>query len=222
MDLTRHTRATYVAAVLAACLLPAAVVTGCNDGGPASDGSRPGAGNGIDLGFLEGMVPHHKSAVAMAQIARRRAGSAFVEKLADDIIRTQSAEIATMTTIAAKLKAAGVEPKSLGLAEHQMGMNGDLAQLRTADPFDRAFIDMMVPHHQGAIRMARVELAKGSDGDARKLARRIIAAQSREIRAMNEHRSEAFGAPSPAGGVPAAEEGRDSASGDGTMSMDHG
>ena len=38
-----------------------------------------------------------------------------------------------------------------------------MGALKDAKPFDRAFIDEMIPHHQGAIRMARAELAKGSD-----------------------------------------------------------
>ena len=69
-----------------------------------------------------------------------------------------------------------------------MGMNMDDSMLMTADPFDREFIDMMVPHHQGAIRMARVQLAKGKDPQLRKLATAIIAAQSKEIEQMNSWR----------------------------------
>jgi uncharacterized protein (DUF305 family) len=77
-----------------------------------------------------------------------------------------------------------------------------MAALESARPFDRAFIDMMIPHHAGAIRMARVETEEGENDELVELAHRIIEAQSREIRAMNEHRTEEFGAPSPAGGVP--------------------
>lgn len=55
---------------------------------------------------------------------------------------------------------------------------------------------MMIPHHQGAIRMARVELAEGADAKSKQLATAIIDAQSREIKAMNTHRTETFGGPS--------------------------
>lgn len=40
------------------------------------------------------------------------------------------------------------------MTDAQLGMAGDMSALDGAQPFDRAFIDAMVPHHQGAIRMA--------------------------------------------------------------------
>jgi len=50
---------------------------------------------------------------------------------------------------------------------------------------DRDFARMMIPHHQGAIDMATVELQFGKDEETRKLAERIIAAQQQEIAEMN-------------------------------------
>ena len=70
--------------------------------------------------------------------------------------------------------------------------------------FDKKFIDMMIEHHQGAIRMARAERAKGKDAHLRKIARTIIKAQAREIREMNSWRKKWYGSASPSGGVPSA------------------
>jgi uncharacterized protein (DUF305 family) len=226
MDLTRHTRTLFVSATLAFGVLIAGVaLSACGDddstttnGAAATDK----AGNGIDRAFVADMIPHHESAVDMAKIAKSRGQSAFVKSLADDIIRSQNAEITAMQSIAARLDEAGVKPESLGVAEHQMGMDNDLAALRKADPFDREFIDMMIPHHQGAIRMARVQLAKGSDADTKQLATAIIEAQAREINAMNKHRTAEFGAPSPAGDVPPEDQMTDEPQGDEMSGMDHG
>jgi uncharacterized protein (DUF305 family) len=49
---------------------------------------------------------------------------------------------------------------------------------------DRDFTATMIPHHQGAIGMAQVELHYGNDPELRSLARRIIADQTREIALM--------------------------------------
>ena len=54
----------------------------------------------------------------------------------------------------------------------------------TGDP-DHDFAVMMVPHHQGAIDMAEVELKYGKDPHLRALCQRIIVAQRKEIAQMN-------------------------------------
>ncbi len=53
----------------------------------------------------------------------------------------------------------------------------------TGDP-DRDFVAMMLPHHQGAIDMARVELRYGKDPAMLQLAREIVAAQAKEVSLM--------------------------------------
>ncbi len=47
---------------------------------------------------------------------------------------------------------------------------------------DESFMRMMIAHHQGAIDMAEIELKHGKDPEARRLAERVIRAQTAEIR----------------------------------------
>lgn len=51
---------------------------------------------------------------------------------------------------------------------------------------DVDFAQMMIPHHQGAIDMAKAELASGKDPELRQLAEKIIAAQEKEIAFLKE------------------------------------
>jgi uncharacterized protein (DUF305 family) len=169
-----------LAALAAATAL---AVAGCgSDSDPAT--IRSAAGTGVDRAFVAAMIPHHESAVEMAEVAQQRGESAFVKKLAEDIIRTQKAEIATMRREDAALAKSGVEKGDLGVPEHMMGMDQDMSKLESAKPFDPAFLGMMIPHHEGALAMAEAELAKGSDPELKQLAKDIITAQDREIREM--------------------------------------
>jgi uncharacterized protein (DUF305 family) len=63
-------------------------------------------------------------------------------------------------------------------------MNQAMASAHETGDTDRDFVAMMIPHHQGAVDMARAELATGKDPELRRLATAIIAAQNREMLAM--------------------------------------
>ena len=58
----------------------------------------------------------------------------------------------------------------------------------TGDP-DRDFVAKMLPHHSGAVDMAKVELQYGKDPDMRRLAAAIVRAQEQEIVELNAWRA---------------------------------
>lgn len=207
---------------LVAAILTVAAVAACGGSTSSTQGASTGqqstAANTVDRAFVQQMIPHHKMAVQMAQVAQTQAQHLAIKTLAASIITSQDHEIAEMSAIAQKL---GVVPdqmpvngsmsahmagndQTLGLSMQQTGMSMNMSTLNGAKPFDRMFIDMMIPHHQGAIRMARIELAKGGDQQLHGIAHGIIAAQAREIGRMNAWRKAWFGASSPAGGIPTA------------------
>jgi uncharacterized protein (DUF305 family) len=190
------------------------------DGGSAggSTSSESAPGNGVDRAFASAMIPHHRSAVDMAEVAKERSNRQEIKELAEEIITTQNAEIEQLRAVDQTLEDAGVEPGDLGVADHEMGMDDDASMLEDAKPFDREFIDMMIGHHQGAIRMARAQLERGQNRELKDLATAIEDAQAKEIDDMNTWRVEWFGELSPAGGVPAEEP----AEGDGGEHGGHG
>src|SRR6266481_5265418 len=64
-------------------------------------------------------------------------------------------------------------------------MMADMTVKPTGD-VDRDFVAMMVPHHQGAVDMAKAELQYGNNERLRRLAQEIVVAQEREITVMRD------------------------------------
>jgi uncharacterized protein (DUF305 family) len=65
-------------------------------------------------------------------------------------------------------------------------MNGEMRKVRYSGNPDADFASMMVPHHQGAIEMSKVELQFGTDPRLRRLAQEIIVTQQSEIEVMQD------------------------------------
>jgi uncharacterized protein (DUF305 family) len=75
-----------------------------------------------------------------------------------------------------------------------MGSNGMARQMvmENGKYSDKAFIDAMVPHHQGAIEMAEVAYEKSKNPRIKDLAENIMSAQKREIEQMKQWRKDWF------------------------------
>lgn len=202
------TRTTARLVRLAGGLMAGAIVlTGCSNGSEgssaesnpttssptaSSSASESAAHNDADVTFVQGMLPHHEGALAMAQLADGRAMDPRVIDLADRIEAAQGPEIETMT---GWLEEWG-EPlpeENMGGMDHGSGgmdMEGmseeDMTALDSSSgaEFDRMFLEMMIPHHQGAVDMAKTEIADGSNPDAVDMAREIVESQTAEIEEM--------------------------------------
>jgi uncharacterized protein (DUF305 family) len=182
-------RATLAASVLAATLVLAACGGGSESG--SGSGSSP-EGADFDRAFIDAMVPHHESAIAMAREAKD-AGLSQVDlvEIADDILASQQAEIDQMTRWRAEwFGSAEIDPDgaaALGLSESEMGMQHDADALRDSTDVDTDFAQMMIPHHEGAIAMAKLTADRAQHDELRDLAEAIISAQEREIDVMRAH-----------------------------------
>ncbi len=74
-------------------------------------------------------------------------------------------------------------PADKAFADSMKTMMNGMHVKPTGKP-DEDFARMMIPHHQGAIDMAKVELQYGTDPELRQLATDIVAAQDKEIAQM--------------------------------------
>ena len=143
-----------------------------------------------DRDFIDGMVPHHQAAIGMAKVAQRKAEHPELRGLTR-IVADQDGEIAQMKGW--RKAWYGSDEIAPGMGGHQMGgMDTDLGQLENAQPFDKAFIDAMIPHHQSAIDMAKEAQTMATHQEIKDLAGRIIAAQQREIDQMKAWRTQWF------------------------------
>lgn len=157
----------------------------------------------FDQRFIDMMVPHHEAAIAMAETARSRASHGELRALADEIIDDQSAEIGQLRAwreswfgssetppMEAMPMLPGVQMLGLPMSGDRMDMRAGVEQLRSAEPFDLAFIDAMVLHHQSAIQAATSALTRSSREEIRRLAEAIIGAQSGEIDQLLQWRAD--------------------------------
>ena len=71
-----------------------------------------------------------------------------------------------------------------------MGEMTNMLKNKTGDDFDKAFIEMMITHHQGAIDMAELTAGQAKHDEIKKLGQAIITAQTQEIEEMQQWQSD--------------------------------
>ena len=123
-------------------------------------------------------VGSHLAAVALGALAATAYlsfNSASPQYLADYI-----------STICAKAFGSTPAKEAPYLAENISAMTKMMIDMgiRPSGDVDTDFVGMMVPHHQGAVEMAQVELRYGRNEALRRMAQEIIVTQLQEITAM--------------------------------------
>ncbi len=152
--------------------------------------SSPNAASApYDLQFIDTMSGHHQAAIDMARPAETKAQHAELKEMARDIISDQEREISQMKGWREqwfKDKPQAVNMEMPGMMDSMKGMDMNRLNAASSNAFDLMFLDMMTPHHQGAITMAREALTRAEHPEIKRLAQQIIDAQEREIAQMNK------------------------------------
>lgn len=145
-----------------------------------------------DVEFMQGMIAHHAQAIHMSRMAEERRANARVLRLAVKIDQSQVAEIRIMQDW---LRGYGqVAPDTSSW--RTMTMPGMLTpeQLKTLDgasgvAFDRAFLNLMIQHHEGALQMVNDLFAApraGQEVDVGVFANDVVVVQTAEIGLMRQ------------------------------------
>ncbi len=197
--------ASAVLCLLAGTVSIAAVQSGAV-GDPKDPKPRPDlvayAYTKADVEFMQGMIPHHAQAVKMCAMAPTHAGRREVKLMCERMLVSQRDEIRNMR-IWLLDRGQYVPPPdathhkmAMGDMSHDMLMPGmlsdeEMARLdkaRGAD-WDRMFLQFMIKHHQGAIKMVEELFASpgGAQGDdIYGFASDVFADQTAEIERMQQ------------------------------------
>ena len=156
---------------------------------PESTTSAPSDANDADLGFAQGMIPHHSQAVEMATLALQQSTNTAIVDLAERIQGAQDPEIEQMrgwlSTWGEEEMSGDMDGMDHASAEGMMDTTEMAIFMASSRPeFDALFVDMMIRYYQGAIAMAETVLAEGTDPEVKTLAEGVIGAQQAEIAEM--------------------------------------
>lgn len=150
-----------------------------------------------DAQFVQMMIPHHHQAVLMSELVSGRAADQAVVALADRILVEQGVEIDTMqfwqqvngqTETDPESAYAGMLDMPMMLEQMGMASPAEMDQLAASSgaAFDRLYLELMIEHHEGAVRMLEQLLTNGSDQFLSAMGTDMMTAQSTQIWQMEQ------------------------------------
>ncbi len=150
--------------------------------------SSPGAASAPqELQFIDTMIAHHEGAIEMALLVNNRSRRPEMQELAEGILDAQRGEVDKMREWRKKWFGDAKPAVNLDLPGMHSGMSGmDLNKLELlkANEFDVEFLKQMIPHHEGAIEMAKALSPADKYPELIELREAIIRTQTAEIAKM--------------------------------------
>ncbi|MGX9789126.1 DUF305 domain-containing protein [Mycobacterium sp. MMS18-G62] len=152
---------------------------------------QPAGYNADDVAFATNMVPHHQQAIELSALVPDRSTNPQLIALANQISAAQQPEINVMKVFLVQWNEN--PDTNSGHAGHGNTMQGmvdeaTMSKLKSLGgaEFDKLWLNSMISHHQGAVEMAKAEIANGDNVDAKSLARNIVTTQEAEIGQMKQ------------------------------------
>lgn len=153
---------------------------------PAADTAATTAS--YDLQFLDTMSKHHQMAIDMARMGSEKFAHRELKEKAKKIIDDQGKEIDQMKQWREQWYPGAAPAENMQMPGMAASMSMDMSHLQsmTGRQLDMMFIDMMIPHHEGAIVMAQDALQKAEHQEIKELAQKIIDDQRKEIAQLKQ------------------------------------
>lgn len=157
-----------------------ATPAGTREASPAK--GAPAGAAGYELQFIDAMRQHHQGAVEMARMAVERSTDPKVKSLAQKMLADQQREIGQLQQWRDQWfpGAAAADASRLPGAS-SMKMDMTHMQSLSGHQFDMMWVDMMIPHHEGAVLMSCDAHEKSARPEIRNFARNVVRAQEQEI-----------------------------------------
>ena len=153
--------------------------------------------NSITILFIKQMIPHHKAAIKMCENLLQYTTNIKLQNLALNIIKTQKSQIEQMRSIEAESECDN--NKSCQIEMYMNSYNSItksmIAKMNGAPRLNNInlnFINEMIPHHQGAIRLCENALKFPVNHQLKHLMNTIITDQTRGIRELKCIRQHIF------------------------------
>ena len=135
-----------------------------------------------DLQFIDTMTKHHQMAVTMSDMAVQKASDAKVKEFGRKGAADQKKDIDRLSAWRGQWYPNSVDSASMQLpGTSSMNMDMSHMQNTSGHAFDMMFVDMMIPHHNGAIEMSRDAMQKAQRQELKDFAQETIAKQEKEI-----------------------------------------
>ena len=135
-----------------------------------------------EIDFMQDMIDHHAMAVMMAEMCVDKAVHKELRRLCEDIIAAQTAEIEQMQSWLQQWYGISYAPQMKPADQRMMER---LAALSPQE-FEIAFMQMMIEHHEKAVREGETCLRRAYHPELIELCENIIEAQTAEIELMQE------------------------------------
>jgi uncharacterized protein (DUF305 family) len=167
----------------------------------------------FDRLYIDMMIPHHQSIIALAQAAQDHLTDPRLKAMAESIIKDQSRQIEELRGYHDMFYGVpNPEPMDQAMMAQRIPGMGDMQQMAmlmdpqalvsafcsAANP-DLAFIDLTIPHHEMAIAASKMALSQATHEQIRQIAQNVIDAQQREVDELQAIRVELAGTATPAG-----------------------